>query len=67
MVAVKSRRLGEDNGRDLLLNLAGQVRKLSISHREVHRKLTPEEHAALERTRSKYRTEEPSPFSHVKF
>jgi len=68
-VLVKSRRLGEDTGKDILLDLTGHLRKLSISHREVHRKLSGEEKALLEKIRERFKkTDEPySPFGHVKF
>src|SRR5580692_4435183 len=63
-VLVKSRRLGEDTGKDILLDLTGHLRKLSISHREVHRKLSGEEKALLEKIRERFKkTDEPySPF-----
>ena len=68
-VLVKSRRLGEDTGKDILLDLTGHLRKMSLSHREVNRKLTPEEQGMLDQIRARFaRKESPhSPFGHVKF
>jgi hypothetical protein len=61
--------LGEDTGKDILLDLTGHLRKLSISHREVHRKLSPEEKAMLDTIRERFRKQdEPhSPFGYIKF
>jgi len=68
-VVVKSRRLGEDTGKDILLDLTGHLRKLSLSHRDVHRKLSADEQATLNQIRIRFKkSEEPSSlFSHVKF
>jgi hypothetical protein len=68
-VFIKSRRLGEDTGKDILLDLTGHLRTLSLSHRGTNRKLNPEEESALADTRRRFkRSEEPSsPFGHVKF
>jgi hypothetical protein len=47
LVLVTSRRLGEDTGRDILLDLAGQLASLRAGQRDVNRQLTPAERERL--------------------
>jgi hypothetical protein len=66
-VHVKSRRVGEDTGRDVLLDVAGQLRALREGQRDVHRKLTDKERALLKRIHSRFESKVPRPFDYVKF
>ena len=51
-VLISARRLGEDTGRDILLDLGGQLRRAREAQRQSLRPLTPEELATMKRIKA---------------
>jgi len=66
-VNIRSRRLGEDTGRDVLLDIAGQVRALQAGQRGSRRALTHEERHRLKTIQATFATSEPKPFDYIAF
>ncbi|MGA3027220.1 MAG: toll/interleukin-1 receptor domain-containing protein [Bryobacteraceae bacterium] len=64
---IDSRRLGVDTGRDILIDVGGQIRALLAGQKDIHRKLTPEEMARLRKVHRDFETRAPDPRSYVKF
>jgi hypothetical protein len=54
LVEVTSRRLGEDTGRDILLDLGGQLRTIAEAQRQAMRKPTPEEIARMKEIQTSF-------------
>jgi len=62
-VHIRSRRLGEDTGRDILLHIAGQLRAFREGQKDVHRKLTSEERKRLREIQARFESDVPDPRS----
>jgi len=60
-VVITARRLGEDTGRDILLDLGGQLRRIRDTQRRALRRLTPDEAATVRRIQTKL---DPRPSDH---
>jgi hypothetical protein len=60
-VDVRSRRLGQDTGRDVLIDVGGQLRALREGQREIHRRLTPDERKRLRNIQSRFERCGPHP------
>ncbi len=56
LVSVICRRLGEDTGRDILLDLGGQLRVIREAQRQAARKLTTEEIAKMKKIQASFDT-----------
>jgi hypothetical protein len=58
---ILSRRLGQDTGRDVLLDIGGQLRALIAGQKDIHRKLTAEEQMRLREIQARFETRLPDP------
>jgi hypothetical protein len=64
---ISSRRLGQDTGRDVLLDIGGQLRALCAGQKDINRKLTPEERTRLREIQAQFESHAPDPRSYVAF
>ncbi|MDX2179952.1 MAG: hypothetical protein SFV18_10195 [Bryobacteraceae bacterium] len=62
-----TRRVGEDTGQDILIDLGGQLRSLSAGQISKQRKLTTEEQAQLHEIQKRFDRSQENPFSFLKF
>jgi hypothetical protein len=66
-VVIKSRRLGEDNGRDTLLDIAGQLRALQRGQQGKHRALTEQQKEKIRAIQASFASSQSKPFNYIAF
>ncbi len=66
-VELMSRRLGEETGKDVLVDVVTQLRKVVEGDRSNRRRLTTEERQQMAEIQSTFEREKRNPFGHVKF
>jgi hypothetical protein len=66
-VTIRSRRLGEDTGRDVILDIAGQLRALQAGRQGGLRPLTAEEQSQLRTIQNVFAASKSNPFDHIAF
>jgi hypothetical protein len=64
---VSSRRLGEDTGRDILIDVAKQLSRLRAVQTDIHRKLTTDERHRLGKIQAQFESRGPEPRDYVAF
>ncbi len=64
-VHIASRRVGQDTGRNILLDIGGQLNALRAGQNDVRRKLTPDESAQLREIQARFETRGPDPRDYV--
>jgi hypothetical protein len=64
-VHIRSRRVGQDTGRDVLLNIGGQLHALRAGQRGTYRNLTKHEEEKLRAIQDRFATRPPNPTDYI--